>query len=392
MSRTSNRRIMAEEVPKLNVPWTHNRASAGHSYRQDNFHRTIPNPGSLPLDLAPRTLVTPGPHFSNAPKVTMADKYAEAYLRKKDEKMRIDAYQESLKNQVVNNEGIRPFGELPQSVAQVNLSRHTKPEPLSMNFKPLSPRPPTAGSGSNHFRSPSFHNVVEGPTAFQPVKQIRDEDIPTVTGIRKVLPQMTNAQIGDEPMSDRGKLNVPYQVLDPMLTIKQVSSEAMRVNGPEVKVALRWPGGGNRALHNSVRDITDAFRNNMPHRRPSAPPPLYPYGQGHIPQALDPQAPSAPPAGNVYRRRPVHTVIRRPPPVQQSALDYTSPTGHLPGGARISRPPSPDLNLDLPTVPGRYEDPGWFMQGIDDGPSRPTKRNKQPEDKSVKKAKGKKKE
>lgn len=163
MSRVSNRKVVAETNPSLNVPWLSNRLSAGKSYRQDTFNPTI-KPGPLPDDLAPRKYETPGPHFSNKPKVTTADKWAQAYLRAKDEKARIDAFQEKRKLMVPNNEGVQPW-QMPQSTAQVNIVRPPPFRAPTINVTPMTPGPPKPPfPGPRRPRTPpNYGNVTQGP-------------------------------------------------------------------------------------------------------------------------------------------------------------------------------------------------------------------------------------
>lgn len=101
-----------EDVDFMNVPWKENRAVVNdRSVRKDSFHPTLKKLGSMPEEFLPKKIIQPPVNLAPAKKLTEADKWADAYLARKELFDAKKRYADTLISQ--NSAGVKPFS-LPQ--------------------------------------------------------------------------------------------------------------------------------------------------------------------------------------------------------------------------------------------------------------------------------------
>lgn len=400
MSNTS-RNWIEQNVPSesINVPWTHNRLVADYSYRQDNFKRTIPNHvGPLPNVFTPKKRIIPPPAFMNPPHLTQADKNAKAYLAQKELREKIQTYSENLE---VLQPGTQPW-KMPQVPVKNSAEKvHSDAPSVGQNFfvgrkgppdtAPRIPRPVTGDYVLSHGMNAPPQNVnipmmqfVTANVVHHPVEAAKEARMVGSTMVTRkakvVAPHLPYDQIWgnqveitsgvahreDMAMSIRGDVHVPtvqgrrVQTLGPLGGIVtqraapiRASAELVVPRARDVQMEDRPPG-------------YTAFEEQ---------PPVYPFSGSSTANPRNPL-----PRG----RRPPPP--RYHPPLPRTSIPHTSVTSGLPGRTRIAGvgsipAPTRNLNAELYTPIGssRERDPGWFLQGLDDVPTLPTKRKGRPD-------------
>lgn len=380
-----------------NIPWTSNRMIVGdHSYRQDNFKRTIPkHTNSLPNSFTPVKRIQPPPAFENAPHLTYADKFAQRFLAQQELRKKIDTYAENLS---VMQPGTQPW-KLPQYPIQIGEVPKSKKPDSAPNFPRSNPGPPGPPGGGSGPPGPSVygtkvitHGRVSMPQEFiltRPVEPVSFKGKIIVPGEQGKMSRSHHrtGMAGDDSllMSERAETFAPFQ--QGKKTIQQIGP------GGGIFRQTISPLAASLMVRPDERDV-DGDTLMGASSNPTETHLFNPHlgGRVIVSSAGPPQYEAPPPAyifsaGTGARRPPPGPLRARAPPprytgprIQQVGLPYDSHTGRLPGGALMSAPPDsvrirgPQEDYIPPRGFTRTRDAGWFAQGIDDGPGLPTKR------------------
>lgn len=180
-----NYRVFGDEK-NINIHWKTNRLAlpGGRSYRKDTFQKTLDNLTGMPEEFIPKQIVQPSVNLGNKPKLTKEDRFALAYLQRKEEHEAKKKYADVLVTQ--NSSGNKPFA-MPQSVA-------IDPKPpggggggggdVQFNFRPAAGSAPTSTGGIagtvNSVPNPLVSHVAEAR-----IQNINEPQFPMVPTTRR---------------------------------------------------------------------------------------------------------------------------------------------------------------------------------------------------------------